>query len=52
MWISAMMQAVEVTWPTVALALVNVIQVVALAFIASEQWSARKEREYRREREG
>jgi hypothetical protein len=48
---TSILQAVEVTWPTVGLALVNVFQVVALAWIASEQMAVKKRLQYREERD-
>jgi hypothetical protein len=48
---TSMLQAAAVTWPDVGLAFVNVVQIVALAWIASELRGARKEREYRAARD-
>jgi hypothetical protein len=43
---TSILQAVAVTWPDVGLAFVNVLQIVALAWIGSELRGARKEREF------
>ncbi len=48
---SSFLQTVEVTWPAVGLAFVNVFQVVALAWIASEQIAVKKRLAYREERD-
>ncbi len=49
--VSGLLQAVDVTWPAVGLAFVNVFQVVALAWIASEQMAVKKRLNYREERD-